>query len=49
MRTLAKHRGLDIVPEHRTSYKDFKEEQYDMLADILRDSLDMEYIYSVMG
>ena len=49
VRTLAKHRGLDIVPEHRTSYKDFKEEQYDMLADILRSSLDMEYIYSVMG
>jgi adenosylcobyric acid synthase len=49
VRTLAKHRGLDIVPEHRASYKDFKEEQYDMLADILRSSLDMEYIYSVMG
>ena len=30
------------------NYEDFKEEQYDKLAAILRDSLDMEKIYSMM-
>ncbi|WP_157366557.1 cobyric acid synthase [Aquimarina agarilytica] len=28
------------------SYQEFKEKNYDLLADLLRDSLDMEYMYS---
>ena len=34
-------RGLDIVA--------YKEQQYDKLAAGLREALDMEYIYEVMG
>lgn len=36
---------LDVVPEN---YWDFKEAQYDMLADIVRGSLDMEKIYDML-
>ena len=31
------------------SYQDYKEEQYERLADMLRESLDMEAIYRIMG
>lgn len=31
------------------SYQDYKEEQYEHLADMLRESLDMEAIYRIMG
>ncbi len=30
-------------------YRAYKEEQYDKLAEILRESLDMEKIYEIMG
>ena len=31
------------------SYTEYKEAQYDKLADILRESLDIDEIYRVMG
>ena len=46
------YRKKGINPENMDisaqSYEDFKEEQYDKLAAILRDSLDMEKIYSMI-
>ena len=46
------YRKKGINPENMDisaqSYEDFKEEQYDKLASILRDSLDMEKIYSMI-
>ena len=30
-------------------YKAFKETQYDLLAETLRENLDMDYIYKIMG
>lgn len=37
------------APGSRLSYRDFKESQYDRLADILEESLDMTRIYSIIG
>ncbi|MCR4609587.1 MAG: cobyric acid synthase [Eubacterium sp.] len=50
VRTLAERKGLELDETNggAVSYKDFKEQQYDALADVLRENLDMEYIYSVM-
>ncbi|MBR1674702.1 MAG: cobyric acid synthase [Eubacterium sp.] len=48
VRILAGAKGVDIAKDSVVSYKDFKEEQYDKLAEVLRENLDMEYIYSVM-
>lgn len=40
-----------INREHITElrYEDFKEEQYDKLASVLRESLDMDKVYRIMG
>ena len=50
VRTLAERKGLELsdTENRAVSYRDFKEQQYDALADVLRNSLDMEYIYSIM-
>lgn len=46
---ICRKKGIDRdnVPKE-ISFKDFKESQYDKLASILRDSLDMDAIYSIM-
>lgn len=31
------------------NYKEFKDKQYDLLADLVRESVDIKYIYSTMG
>ncbi len=49
VRALMKRKGLSMEPDGRLSYEKYKEEQYDCLAAILKDSLDMEYIYEIMG
>lgn len=36
------------APEHPFDYAAFKEEQYDRMADLVRRSVDMDYIYSVL-
>jgi len=45
---LAKNKGIQGEDEEAISYAEFKEKQYDMLADILREHLDMDYIYSLL-
>ena len=45
---LLRRKGLNRRAGKRISYDEFKNEQYDMLAKILRDNLDMEKIYSVL-
>lgn len=39
----------DISSTGKESYEEFLETQYDRLADVLRESLDMEQIYHIMG
>lgn len=46
--TLAERKGLSINTRFCMDYKDFKEKQYDMLADILSEYLNMEEIYGIL-
>ena len=42
-------KGIAYNPAENISYAEFKEQQYDKLAQILRDSIDMKEIYNIMG
>ena len=46
---LAARKGLDWEPEARMDYKAYREQQYDRLAQALRESLDMERLWGIMG
>ncbi|MCR4738788.1 MAG: cobyric acid synthase [Lachnospiraceae bacterium] len=46
---VAQSRGKTISTEGVTDYKDHKEKQYDLLAERLRESLNMKRIYEIMG
>ena len=45
---LLKKKGYDTSAIEVTDWKAYKEEQYDKLADIIRESLDMEKIYQII-
>ena len=40
-------KGLDKVEEY-FDFKEFKEQEYNKLADVLRQNLDIEKIYKIM-
>ena len=42
-------KGIAYNPIESISYSEFKEQQYDKLAQILRDSIDMKEVYNIMG
>jgi adenosylcobyric acid synthase len=46
---LRKKKGLEEVNSEGLSFKEFKEIQYNKLADMLRSNLDMEKIYKIMN
>ncbi len=46
---ISKSRGKEIDVSGMSDYSDFKERQYEALAMGLRDSLDMDYIYGILG
>ena len=46
---LAARKGITLEMAGQLDYRAYKEEQYDKLAEILRESLDMEKIYEIMG
>ena len=46
---LADNKGISLSLDSLTDYKEFKEKEYDRLADTLRASMDMDMIYSIMG
>ncbi|MCR5148166.1 MAG: cobyric acid synthase [Eubacterium sp.] len=50
VRTLARKKGIELPETEETAflYADFKEKQYSELARILRENMDMEYIYSIL-
>ena len=48
-RILLKNKGLDGETVAAFDYQRYKEQQYDKLADVLRQSLDMKAIYEMMG
>lgn len=41
-------KGIDYSNTSTVSYKEYKEQQYNRLADILRESLDMEKVYKIL-
>lgn len=45
---LLKQKGYDPSEIQVTDWRAYKEEQYDKLADIIRESLDMERIYQII-
>ena len=49
IKLLCDRKGISYDEKRSMSYKEYKETQYDKLADILRESLDIEEIYRVMG
>ncbi len=42
-------KGLDRKTANKKSFYEYRQEQYDILADAVRDSLDMDMIYKVLG
>ncbi len=40
---------MTLEEMERPDYKAYREKQYDKLADVLRETLDMEKIYDMMG
>ncbi|WP_294377788.1 cobyric acid synthase [uncultured Clostridium sp.] len=46
---ILKNKGLEIENFKTFDIKEYKQTQYDILADEIRKSVDMEYIYKVMG
>lgn len=48
VKALAEKKGIALAEERCDDYRDFKEKQYDMLADILTEYLDMEKIYGLL-
>ena len=48
MKALADRKGITLSEYDAADHRDFKEKEYDRLADILRNSLDMEKIYGML-
>ncbi len=46
---LRRKKGLKSIDGKAKSFKEYKEEQYNHLADILRNSLNMDMIYNILG
>ncbi|MCC8027335.1 MAG: cobyric acid synthase [Clostridium sp.] len=49
IKALADKKGVTLEEMERPDYKAYREKQYDKLADVLRETLDMEKIYDMMG
>lgn len=45
---LAKHKGIQVKQLEDMDYAAYKEKQYDMLADIMREHIDMNKIYEIL-
>ena len=48
VRALCEKKQIAYEPEKQKSTKEYKEEQYDKLAQLVRDALDMELIYKIL-
>lgn len=48
VQALAKKKGVDLAHMESQSFAAYREKQFDLLADTLRNHLDMEYIYQMM-
>lgn len=46
---LCERKGIPYHAEQTMTYEEYKEQQFDKLAQVLRESLDMDEIYQIMG
>ncbi len=46
---LLRMKGIEDISVDAKNIEQFKDEQYDLLADIVRESLDMDYVYKVLN
>ena len=46
---LAKRKGVELSSLEAFDYQEYKEQQYDILADMVRQNMDMEKVYEIMG
>ncbi|MEG0844108.1 MAG: cobyric acid synthase [Romboutsia sp.] len=49
LNNIRKLKGLDEVESNVASFKEFKDKEYDKLAELLREHLDIEKIYEIMS
>ncbi len=49
VKELAKYKGIDWEEKEQFDYAKFKEEQYDLLAKTMREHMDMEALYRIIG
>lgn len=49
LQALCEKKGIDFAELERFDVKEYKERQYDLLADALREGLDMDYIYRILN
>lgn len=48
LNTIRTKKGLEPITSEVKSFKEFKNREYDRLADMLRENLDMEKIYEIV-
>ncbi len=49
LNSIREEKGLDKIDSNVTSFDEFKQNEYDKLADLLREHLDIEKIYEIMS
>lgn len=49
IKILAQHKGISLEDANEFDYNEYKESQYDLLAETVRKSVDMNEIYKIMG
>ena len=47
--TLCRQKGINSAVSGQMSFWEYKQREYDKLADVIRENMDMEYLYRVMG
>ena len=49
LKALCERRGIDFAALATSDVKDYKERQYDLLADAVRGGLNMELVYRILN
>jgi adenosylcobyric acid synthase len=49
IKILAAHKGISMEEVNEFDFSDYKQKQYDILADCVRNSINMGHIYKIMG
>ena len=44
-----RQKGMNSAVSGQMSFWEYKQREYDKLADVIRENMDMEYLYRVMG